>query len=27
VQLRDGVRFHNGDAITADDFRNTFFER
>lgn len=27
VELRDGVRFHNGDAMTADDFRYTFFER
>jgi peptide/nickel transport system substrate-binding protein len=27
VELRDGVRFHNGDPMTADDFRFTFFER
>lgn len=27
VELRDGVRFHNGDAMTTDDFRYTFFER
>jgi peptide/nickel transport system substrate-binding protein len=27
VELRDGVRFHNGDAMTADDFRFTFYER
>lgn len=27
VELRDGVRFHNGDAMTAEDFRYTFFER
>jgi peptide/nickel transport system substrate-binding protein len=27
VDLRDGVRFHNGDPMTADDFRYTFFER
>jgi peptide/nickel transport system substrate-binding protein len=27
VQLRDSVRFHNGDAMSADDFRFTFFER
>jgi peptide/nickel transport system substrate-binding protein len=27
VELRDGVHFHNGDEMTADDFRYTFFER
>jgi peptide/nickel transport system substrate-binding protein len=27
VELRDDVRFHNGDPMTADDFRYTFFER
>jgi peptide/nickel transport system substrate-binding protein len=27
VELRDGVKFHNGDPMTADDFRFTFFER
>ena len=27
VELRDGVKFHNGDPLTADDFRFTFFER
>jgi ABC-type transport system substrate-binding protein len=27
VEWRDGVRFPNGDAMTADDFRYTFFER
>ena len=27
VELRDDVTFHNGDKMTADDFRYTFFER
>src|SRR5271165_3168229 len=27
VELHDGVKFHNGDPMTADDFRFTFFER
>jgi peptide/nickel transport system substrate-binding protein len=27
VELRDDVKFHNGDKMTADDFRYTFFER
>jgi len=27
VELRDDVYFHNGDKLTADDFRYTFFER
>jgi peptide/nickel transport system substrate-binding protein len=27
VELRDGVKFHNGDPMTAEDFRFTFFER
>lgn len=27
VELRDDVSFHNGDRMTADDFRYTFFER
>src|SRR5262249_26873359 len=27
VEVRDDVYFHNGDKLTADDFRYTFFER
>lgn len=27
VELRDDVTFHNGDKMTADDFRYSFFER
>jgi peptide/nickel transport system substrate-binding protein len=27
VDLRGDVKFHNGDPMTADDFRYTFFER
>jgi len=27
VELRDDVSFHNGDKMTAEDFRYTFFER
>jgi peptide/nickel transport system substrate-binding protein len=27
VELRDDVTFHNGDKMTTDDFRYTFFER
>jgi peptide/nickel transport system substrate-binding protein len=27
VELRDDVVFHNGDRMTADDFRFTFFQR
>ena len=27
VDLRDDVTFQNGDKLTADDFRYTFFER
>ena len=27
IELRDDVVFHNGDRMTADDFRFTFFER
>src|SRR5580700_6642453 len=27
VELRDDVTFHNGDKLTAEDFRYTFFER
>ena len=27
VELRDDVLFHNGDKLTAEDFRYTFFER
>src|SRR6202047_647684 len=27
VELRDDVLFHNGDNLTAEDFRYTFFER
>lgn len=27
VELRDDVVFHNGDRMTAEDFRFTFFER
>jgi peptide/nickel transport system substrate-binding protein len=27
VELRDDVTFHNGDPMTTDDFRYTFFER
>ena len=27
VELRDDVAFHNGDKMTAEDFRYTFFER
>jgi len=27
VELRDDVTFHNGDKMTAEDFRFTFFER
>jgi peptide/nickel transport system substrate-binding protein len=27
VELRDDVQFHNGDKLTAEDFRYTFFER
>ena len=27
LQLRDDVSFHNGDRLTADDIRFTFFER
>ncbi len=27
VDLRNDVTFHNGDKMTADDFRYTFFER
>jgi dipeptide transport system substrate-binding protein len=27
VELRDNVTFHNGDKLTAEDFRYTFFER
>jgi peptide/nickel transport system substrate-binding protein len=27
VELRDDVVFHNGDKLTAEDFRYTFFER
>src|ERR1700726_3899762 len=27
VELRDDVTFHNGDKMTAEDFRYTFLER
>lgn len=27
VELRDDVKFHNGDQMSAEDFRYTFFER
>src|ERR1700681_1185185 len=27
VELRDDVTFHNGDTMTTEDFRYTFFER
>ena len=27
IELRDDVVFHNGDKMTAEDFRYTFFER
>ena len=27
LQLRDDISFHNGDRLTAEDFRYTFFER
>ena len=27
VELRDDVTFHNGDKMTAEDFRYTFFDR
>src|SRR3954470_20601138 len=27
VELRDDVTFHNGDKMTAEDFRYAFFER
>src|ERR1700760_1249343 len=27
IELRDGVTFHNGDRLTAEDFRFTFFDR
>src|SRR6202047_5468441 len=27
VELRDDVAFHNGDKMTTEDFRYTFFER
>ena len=27
VELRDDVEFHNGDKMTTEDFRYTFFER
>jgi peptide/nickel transport system substrate-binding protein len=27
IELRDDVMFHNGDKLTADDFRYTFLER
>src|ERR1700733_13773252 len=27
VELRDDVTFHNGDRMSAEDFRYTFFER
>src|SRR4029077_14481745 len=27
VELRDDVTFHNGDKMTAEDFKYTFFER
>ena len=27
VELRDDVQFHNGDKMTADDFKFTFFDR
>ena len=27
VELRNDVKFHNGDQMTAEDFRYTFFER
>ncbi|HET7880362.1 MAG TPA: ABC transporter substrate-binding protein [Acetobacteraceae bacterium] len=27
IELRDGVTFHNGDKLTTEDFRFTFFER
>src|ERR1700730_17614590 len=27
VELRDDVTFHNGEKMTAEDFRYTFFER
>jgi len=27
VELRDDILWHNGDRLTADDFRYTFFER
>ncbi|HEY2535276.1 MAG TPA: ABC transporter substrate-binding protein [Xanthobacteraceae bacterium] len=27
VELRDDVTFHNGDKLTTEDFRYTFFER
>src|SRR5437879_2693758 len=27
LELRDDARFHNGDRVTARDFRYTFFER
>ena len=27
LQFRDDVSFHNGDRLTAEDFRYTFFER
>lgn len=27
IELRDDATFHNGDKVTAEDFRYTFFER
>src|ERR1700732_2197052 len=27
VELRDDVKFHNGDKMSTEDFRYTFFER
>src|ERR1700757_1395567 len=27
IELRDDVVFHNGDKLTTEDFRYTFFER
>ncbi len=27
LELRDGITFHNGDKLTSDDFKFTFFDR
>ena len=27
IEMRDDVIFHNGDKMTTEDFRYTFFER